>query len=121
MIIKAIIQSYDSTNHQVTVQTMGSMPTHWPAIPVARSIPAADCSAGSLCAVLPFSPTDPTDAVVIAVFTGVAGGPYTPPPSTPTAYDGGTAASMAPWEYSLDGGVAASTYGPTEYVDAGVA
>jgi len=119
MIQKALIKSYDADNHQVTVQPVGNLTTHWPHIPVARSIPAADCTAGSQCAVLAFSASDPTDAVVIAVFTGASGEPYTPPPSSPTEYDGGDAASS--FDDSLDGGVADSTYGPTEYVDAGAA
>jgi hypothetical protein len=121
MITKAIIQSYNADNHQVAVQPIGNLTTHWPHIPVARSIPATDCTAGSQCAVLAFSASDPTDAVVIAIFTGATGSPYTPPPSSPTSYDGGDAASMAPWDYELDGGVASSTYGPTEYVDAAAA
>jgi hypothetical protein len=121
MIFKAIIKSYDSDNHQVAVQPIGNLTTHWPHIPVARSIPGSDCSAGTMCAVLPFSQTDPTDAVVIATFTGATGEPYTPPVTPTTSYDGGVAASMAPWDDSLDGGVASSTYGPTEYVDAGSA
>jgi hypothetical protein len=121
MIQKAIIQSYDADNHQVTVQPIGNLTTHWPHIPVARSIPAADCTAGSQCVVLAFSASDPTDAVVIAIFTGASGEPYTPPPSTPASYDGGVAASTSPFDYEFDGGDAASTYGPTEYVDAGSA
>jgi phage baseplate assembly protein gpV len=121
MIQKALIKSYDADNHQLTVQPIGNLTTHWPHVPVARSIPAADCTVGSQCVVLAFSATDPTDAVVIAVFTGASGAPYTPPPSTPTSYDGGTAASMEPFDDSLDGGDASSTYGPTEYVDAGAA
>jgi hypothetical protein len=121
MIQKALIKSYDSDNHQVTVQPVGSHPTTWPGVPVARSIPAADCTAGSLCAVLAFSASDPTDAVVIAIFTGATGSPYTPPVTPTTSYDGGDAASMEPFDDSLDGGVASSTYGPTEYVDAGSA
>ena len=121
MIFKAVIKSYDEDNHQVAVQLIGSLSTYWPNVPVASNLSSSHCTEGTLCAVLSFSDTDPTDAVVVATFTAAEGEPYTPPPAVPTSYDGGTAPSSYGTDDHLDGGVADSTYGSTEYVDAGTA
>jgi hypothetical protein len=121
MIFKAIIKSYDLANHQVAVQLIGSLSTYWPDIPVAHIIPSAHCTEGTLCAHLSFSDTDPTDAVVIATFTAAEGEPYTPPPTVPTSYDGGTAPSSYGTDDHLDGGVADSVYGALDHIDAGAA
>ena len=68
MITKAIIISYDAGTHTVVVRTLGSG-TYWKDIPVAITIPGGDCGVGNYCAVASFNDTNPTDAVVIAVWT----------------------------------------------------
>jgi len=68
MISKAIIVSYDSGTHTVSVQPVGSLGTFWKDIPVAITIPGSDCAAGNYCAVASFNDSHPTDAVVIATW-----------------------------------------------------
>jgi hypothetical protein len=68
MITKSIIRSYDAGTHTVVVRPLGSG-TYWQGIPVAITIPGGDCAAGNYCAVASFNDSNPTDAVVIAVWT----------------------------------------------------
>ena len=69
MITKAVIVSYDSGTHTVVVQPVGSLGTFWKDIPMAITFPGSDCAAGNYCAVASFNDSNPTDAVVVAVWT----------------------------------------------------
>ena len=66
---KGILKSFNSAGYLATVQMAGSMKAYLEDIPVSRGIPPAQMVAGRYLAVLSFDDTNPTDAVVIAVYT----------------------------------------------------
>lgn len=69
MIKKATLQSFDSATYCATLQLQGSLSWWLHDVPVARNIPASEMVAGRNCAVLLFDPTNPSEAVVTAVWT----------------------------------------------------
>ena len=65
---KATIRSFDADANTATVQITGSLATWLADVPVARNIPAAHVIDGRTCAVLFFDASNPSDAVVLAVY-----------------------------------------------------
>ncbi len=63
-----ILKAFDSTNWFATVQLAGSLSQWLRAVPVSRSIAAAEMIAGRKIALALFDPTNAADAVVIAVY-----------------------------------------------------
>lgn len=66
---KGEVKTFDSGSYTATVQVAGSLSVWLEGVPVARNIPAAEMVAGRACAVLFFDPSNPKDAVVLAVYT----------------------------------------------------
>ena len=64
-----ILKAFDNTNWLATVQLTGSLAQWLRSVPVSRSIAAAEMTAGRKVGVTLFDPTNPTDAVVFAVWT----------------------------------------------------
>ncbi|MBF6606796.1 MAG: hypothetical protein IVW53_14605 [Chloroflexi bacterium] len=64
-----IIKAWDSTTWTATVQLTGSLTLWLRNIATSRGIPSAEMVVGRKVAVLLFEPTNPTDAVIIAVYT----------------------------------------------------
>ncbi len=69
MIKKAILKSFDDVNYTATVQIVGSLSTYLENVAVSRSIPPAAMQAGRAGAILFFSPANPKDAVLLAIWT----------------------------------------------------
>jgi len=67
--LSTIIKSYDAGTHAVSVHPVGSLGTYWKDINVVLNILLADCALGRYCAVASFNDSNPTNAVVIAVWT----------------------------------------------------
>ena len=66
---KGSLRSFDSGTFKATVQIAGSLATWLEGVPVSRSIPGAEMTAGRACAVILFDEANPQDAVVAAVWT----------------------------------------------------
>jgi hypothetical protein len=69
MIKKGILKSFDSDTYLATVQIAGSLSVWLENIPTSRAIPAAEMTAGRNVAVLFHDVGNPSDCVVIAVWT----------------------------------------------------
>ncbi|MFQ5861103.1 MAG: hypothetical protein ACE5IG_06100 [Dehalococcoidia bacterium] len=65
---KGIVKGFDSGSYRATVQLVGSTSVWLDNIAVARNIPTAEMVTGRSCAVLFFDPSNPQDAVVVAVY-----------------------------------------------------
>lgn len=65
---RGTVRTFDSGTYTASVQLAGSLPTDLSGIAVARNIAAAEMVAGRSCAVIFFDPSNPGDAVVIAVY-----------------------------------------------------
>jgi hypothetical protein len=65
---KGEVKASDSGSYTATVQVAGSLSVWLEGVPVARNIPAAEMVTGRACAVLFFDPSNPKDAVVLAVY-----------------------------------------------------
>jgi hypothetical protein len=66
---QAVLKAFDSGTWTATVQLAGSL-AHWlTGVPVSRAIPSGDMVIGRKLAVALFDPTNPADAVVLAVYT----------------------------------------------------
>ena len=66
---RGTIKSFDSGTYKATVQVAGSLSVWLGNVIVARNIPSAEVTAGRSCAILFFDPTNPEDAVIVAVYT----------------------------------------------------
>ncbi|MYD36136.1 MAG: hypothetical protein F4X20_03800 [Dehalococcoidia bacterium] len=67
---RGMIRSFDSTTFRADVQLDGSVPTWLTGARISRAIPSTEMLAGRSCIVAFASdPSDPTEAVVIAVYT----------------------------------------------------
>ena len=65
-----MIRSFDSSTFRADVQLDGSVPTWLTGARISRAIPSMEMLAGRSCIVAFASdPSDPTEAVVIAVYT----------------------------------------------------
>ncbi len=65
---KGTVKSFDSGVYKATVQVAGSLSVWLDGISVARNIPSGEMIAGRSCAMLFFDPSNPDDAVVVAVY-----------------------------------------------------
>lgn len=68
-IARGVLQSFDAGAYQAVVQLSGSLSVWLEAVPVSRSLPAAEMTAGRNVAVVFFDSANPTDAVVVAVWS----------------------------------------------------
>ena len=64
-----MLKAFDNVNWLATVQLTGSLAPWLRSVPVSRSIAAVEMMAGRKVAVALFDPTNPSDAVVFAVWT----------------------------------------------------
>ncbi|MCK4698155.1 MAG: hypothetical protein KAT53_07625 [Dehalococcoidia bacterium] len=69
MIKKGILKAFDSGTYTATVQIAGSLSVWLEDVPVSRGIPTAEMVAGRNVAVIFLDPGNPSDTVVIAVYT----------------------------------------------------
>jgi hypothetical protein len=69
MIKKGILKSFDSGTYLATVQIAGSLSVWLENIPTSRAIPSSEIVSGRNVAVLFQDASNPSDAVVIAVWT----------------------------------------------------
>ena len=65
---RGVIKAFDSVGYQATVQVAGSLSVWLEGLPVARNIPQAEMAVGRNCALLFFDETNPSDAVLVAVW-----------------------------------------------------
>ena len=63
------VKAFDNVNWLATVQLTGSLALWLRGVPVSRSIAAAEMAVGRRAAVVLFDATNPSDAVVFAVWT----------------------------------------------------
>ena len=63
------LKAFDNVNWLATVQLAGSLAQWLRSVPVSRSIAAIEMTAGRKVALALFDPTNPSDAVVVAVYT----------------------------------------------------
>ena len=68
MIEHGILKAFNAGAYTATVQLTGSLAQWLTAIPVSRSIASGEMTVGRKVAVAVFDATNPTDAVVIAVW-----------------------------------------------------
>ena len=66
---RATLKAFDPATYTATLQVAGSLATWLEDVPVSRDIPAAEMVTGRTCALVLFSPANPKDAVVAAVYT----------------------------------------------------
>ncbi len=66
---RGTVKSFDSGAYEATVQVAGSLSVWLGKVAVARNIAAGEMVAGRSCAVLFFDPSNPEDAVVVAIYT----------------------------------------------------
>ncbi len=64
-----VLKSFDGVTYTATVQLTGSLLLYLSSVPVSRDIVAGDLVAGRKVAVALFDPSNPTDAVLFAVWT----------------------------------------------------
>ena len=64
-----ILRAWDSVNYLATVQMSGSQAQYVAAVPVARDIASVEMVLGRKVALAFFDPSNPADAVVLAVWT----------------------------------------------------
>jgi hypothetical protein len=69
MLHHGILKAFDSGTYTATVQLTGSLAQWLRAAPISRAIPSAEMTAGRNVAVAIFDPSNPADAVVVAVWT----------------------------------------------------
>ena len=65
---KGVIKGFDSGSYKATVQVAGSLSVWLEGVPVARNIPSAEMIVGRNCALIFFDETNPSDAVLVAVY-----------------------------------------------------
>lgn len=64
-----ILKAFDSGTYTATVQITGSLAQWLRTVPVSRGIASAEMVAGRRVAVALFDPSNPADAVIVAVWT----------------------------------------------------
>ena len=69
MLHHGILKAFDSGTYTATVQLTGSLAQWLRTVPVNRGIPSGEMTAGRKVAVAIFDPSNPADAVVLAVWT----------------------------------------------------
>ncbi len=65
---RGIVQGFDSGSYRATVQVAGSLSVWLENVAVARNIAAAEMVAGRSCAIIFFDETNPSDAVLVAIY-----------------------------------------------------
>ena len=65
---KGVIKGFDSGSYEATVQVAGSLSVWLEGVPVARNIPSSEMVVGRNCALIFFDETNPSDAVLVAVY-----------------------------------------------------
>ena len=68
MIKRGTLKSFDSGTYKATIQVQGSLSTWLTDIPTSRAIATAEMVAGRSVAILFLEPSNPLQAVVIAVW-----------------------------------------------------
>ena len=66
---KGVVKAFDSGTYTATVQVAGSLAVWLSGVAVARNIPQTEMVVGRQCAVLFFDQGNPSDAVLVAVYT----------------------------------------------------
>jgi len=66
---KGVIKGFNAGSYKATVQVAGSLSVWLEGVPVARNIPSSEMTAGRNCALVFFDETNPSDAVLVAVYT----------------------------------------------------
>ena len=66
-VVRGMIVAFDAPSHTLTAQLAGSLATTVAAVPVSRSIAAADLVVGRRIALALFDPANPRDAMVVGV------------------------------------------------------
>ena len=66
---RGVIKSFDSQSYKATVQVAGSLSVWLEDVPVARNIAAGEMVVGRSCALIFVAETNPSDAVLVAVYT----------------------------------------------------
>lgn len=69
MVKKGVLKAFDSGTYTATVQVQGSLSVWLENVPVSRGIPTGEMITGRNVAVLFLDPGNPSDAVVVAVWT----------------------------------------------------
>lgn len=69
LIKKGVVKSFNLSTYKATIQEAGSLHAWLDNVTVARNIPSSEIVAGRSCAVLFFDESNPSDAVVISVYT----------------------------------------------------
>ena len=69
MIRKGILKAFDSGTYTAAVQISGSLSVWLEDVPVSRAIPTGEMDTGRNVAVIFLDPGNPSDAVVVAVWT----------------------------------------------------
>ncbi len=64
-----VLRSFDAGSYTATVQVTGSLQRYVTGLPVARNIAASEMTAGRKVAVVLFDESNPSDAVIFAVWT----------------------------------------------------
>jgi hypothetical protein len=65
---RAIVRSFDSGTYKATLEIAGSPSSYLTGVPVARDIASGEMTAGRSAAVLFLDASNPSDAVVLAVW-----------------------------------------------------
>jgi hypothetical protein len=69
MIKKGILKAFNSGTYLATVQISGSLSVYLENIPASRAIPSGEMVTGRNVAVLFIDPSNPSDAVVLGIWT----------------------------------------------------
>lgn len=69
MVKKGLLKSFDSGTYTATVQIAGSLSVWLDNVPVSRGIPTGEMVTGRNVAVIFLDPGNPSDAVLVAVWT----------------------------------------------------
>lgn len=67
---RGVVKGFDAATYTATVQLAGSIAVWLEGVPVARNIASTEVVTGRLCAVFLFDEGNPSDAIVLAVYTG---------------------------------------------------
>jgi hypothetical protein len=65
---RGILKAFNSGTYLADVQIIGSLATYLTSVPTSRDIASGDMVAGRNVAILFFDPSNPTDAVITAVW-----------------------------------------------------
>ena len=66
---KGVVKAFDASTYTAAVQVAGSLAVWLSGVAVARNVPQAEMVVGRQCAVLFFDEGNPSDGVLVAVYT----------------------------------------------------